>query len=98
MPFRRPALERAAASRRQIRSEPRRASATDVFPRFLAGGYTLLGQHDNALRWLTTAVERGFINYPFLNAHDPLLADLRSRPAFTTLMDDVRRRWNAFPA
>jgi len=75
-----------------------RASATDVFPRFLAGGYTLLGQHDNAMRWLTTAVERGFINYPFLNAHDPLLADLRSRPAFTTLMDDVRRRWNAFPA
>jgi hypothetical protein len=50
------------------------------------------------MRWLTTAVERGFINYPFLNTHDPLLADLRSRPAFTRLMGDVRRRWNAFPA
>jgi len=75
-----------------------RASATDVFPRFLAGGYTLLGRYDKAMQWLTTAVERGFINYPFLNAHDPLLADLRSRPAFTRLMDDVRRRWNAFPA
>ena len=63
-----------------------------------AGGYTLLGRYDKAMQWLTTAVERGFINYPFLNAHDPLLADLRSRPAFTRLMDDVRRRWNAFPA
>jgi non-specific serine/threonine protein kinase len=75
-----------------------RASVTDVFPRFLAGGYALLGQYDNAMHWLMTAVERGFINYPFLNAHDPLLAELRSRPAFTRLMDDVRRRWNAFPA
>jgi hypothetical protein len=59
--------------------------------------FEVAGQY-NAMRWLTTAVERGFINYPFLNAHDPLLADLRSRPAFTRLMDDVRRRWERFEA
>jgi TolB-like protein len=72
------------------------AHATDLFPRFLAQGYALAGEPDLALRWLAVAVERGFINYPFLAHHDPFLDLLRSRPDFWRLMDVVREQWQAF--
>ena len=47
------------------------ATATDVFPRLLAQGYALAGEVERALHWLAIAVDRGFINHPFLVRHDP---------------------------
>jgi TolB-like protein len=72
------------------------ATATDVFPRLLAQGYALAGASDQALRWLEIAVDRGFINHPFLARHDPFLESLRSLPRFQKLMDTVRERWERF--
>lgn len=74
------------------------ANATDVFPRFLAQGYALAGEPDRALHWLAIAVDRGFINYPFLARHDPFLESLRNRPQFEKLMKSVRARWERFEA
>lgn len=62
---------------------------------FLADGYALIGHHEAALRWLRAAVERGFINYPFLAKHDPFLEPLRGHTGFEELMQQVQRRWQA---
>lgn len=72
------------------------AGATDHFPRFLAQGHALAGEPGQAMRWLRAAVARGFINYPFLVRHDPLLDSLRGRSDFQALMEQVRGRWQAF--
>jgi hypothetical protein len=74
------------------------ATATDVFPRFLAHGYALADMPETAMRWLEIAVERGFINHPFLSRHDPFFESLRSHPRFVHLMEIVRDRWERFEA
>jgi TolB-like protein len=74
------------------------ATATDMFPRLLAQGYALAGMTDPALHWLAIAVDRGFINHPFLAYHDPLLASLRGNVRFEELMTTVRGRWERFEA
>ncbi len=65
---------------------------------FAAGAYALIGRPDDALRWVRFAVDRGFINYPFLARHAPLLEDLRGEPAFRQLLEEVRPRWEAVVA
>ncbi len=72
------------------------ASATDVFPRFLAIGYAAADMPDRAIHWLSIAVDRGFINYPFLAHHDPFLKPLRTDARFRQLLATVRERWETF--
>ncbi len=62
----------------------------------MATGYALIGETDDALEWLENAVQRGFINYPFLSKYDPLLENLREEKRFLTLMDNVRFQWEQF--
>jgi hypothetical protein len=71
--------------------------ATELFPRFLAHGYVLAGEPGRAVHWLRIAVERGFINYPFLAQHDHLLDPLRQRDDFRDVLAIVHERWRAFP-
>ena len=72
------------------------ATTSDVFARFLAEGYAMAGVPERAMHWLTIAVGRGYINYPFLARHDPCLESLRSHPRFQQLLKDVRERWLCF--
>lgn len=72
------------------------ANGTDVFARILAGGYAIAGNSDRALHWLEVAVDRGFINYPFLSRFDPSLENLRRDQRFSRLMDAVHDRWKRF--
>jgi non-specific serine/threonine protein kinase len=72
------------------------ASATDVFARMLASGYARAGAIEPAMHWLEIAVDRGFINYPFLARVDPSLENLRGDPRFLRLMEVVRDRWERF--
>jgi hypothetical protein len=51
---------------------------------------------DRAIYWLSIAVDRGFINYPFLAYHDPLAEPLRTEPRWRLLMANVRDRWEKF--
>ena len=72
------------------------AAATDAFSRFLAHGYALAGMPEPAIHWLEIAVERGFINHPFLAQHDPILNSLRGHPRFEALLEVVQQRWEGF--
>jgi TolB-like protein len=72
------------------------AHATDLFPRFLAIGYAAARMPDRAIHWLSIAIDRGFINYPFLAHHDPFLKSLRTDSQFQQLLATVRERWEKF--
>ena len=74
------------------------ATAADVFPRMIAQGFALAGMHEPAMRWLQVAVDRGFINYPFLARHDPFFEPLRNDPRFKQLLGVVHERWETFAA
>ena len=62
----------------------------------LAQAYALAAMPDEALACLKVAVDRGFINYPFLANHDPFFEGIRTLPAFQELLAVVRDRWQAF--
>jgi len=74
------------------------ATAGDVFPRMLAQGYALAGMPEDAIRCLRVAIDRGFINYPFLARHDPFFDSIRTLPSFQRLMEPLRDRWEKFEA
>jgi len=62
----------------------------------MATGYALIDERDQALEWLKNATHRGLINYPFLSQYDPLLKNIRQEARFTTLMEEVKTRWEQF--
>ncbi len=62
----------------------------------LATFYAKLGDNENALNWLSNAVNRGFINYPMLFQLDPWLANIRSEPRFQELIERVKYEWEHF--
>ncbi len=66
------------------------------FAHHVAGAFALLGETDDALKWLKTAVTAGFINYPMLAEHDPLLASIRGDERFGQLMETVKHEWESF--
>jgi TolB-like protein/cytochrome c-type biogenesis protein CcmH/NrfG len=73
-------------------------AATDVLARMLASAYARAGAIQHAIDWIARAVQRGFINYPFLSLIDPTLYNLRNEPQFKKLMEVVRHRWERFDA
>jgi TolB-like protein len=72
------------------------AEANDIFPRFLGQAYALAGDADHAVHWISVAVDRGFINHPFLARHDPFLSRLTGHKPYADLLDRVHRRWESF--
>jgi len=63
---------------------------------FVSGLFALSGMKDEAFDWLENAVDRGFINYPFISEFDPFLKDIRSEPRFKKLMERVKHEWENF--
>ena len=61
----------------------------------MASLYALLGRETEALDWLELAVNRGFFNYPFLQ-REPFLKKLQSNPRFQAIMNEAKRRSEAF--
>jgi hypothetical protein len=59
----------------------------------VAQGYAVIGRRDDAVRWLWSAVERGFINHAFLSEHSRHFAPLRNDPGFQALLGQVYPRW-----
>ena len=68
----------------------------EAFSYQLAEGYSLINEKIKAIDWLENAVDRGFINYPFLNEYDPLLENLRGEERFKKLMERVKHEWENF--
>ena len=57
-----------------------------------AAAFASVGDTDEALRWLSGAIEMGFINHCFFAEQDPFLATLRGDPRFEALMDRARAK------
>ena len=72
------------------------ATSTDVFPRLLAHGYAWAGMPGPAIDWLEVAVDRGFINHPFLAHHDPAFRSMRNDARFAAILERARDRWERF--
>lgn len=88
---------RGAAPKVRLSGDDRKmAEASDMYPRMLAQAYALAGDIDSSLRWLARAVAQGFINYPYLNEHDPVLTRLKTDSRYTNLLAEVEERWRAF--
>jgi len=62
----------------------------------LAGFLALINAKEEAIDWLENAVDRGFINYPFLNEYDPFLENIRGEERFKKLMVRVKHEWENF--
>jgi hypothetical protein len=74
------------------------AGASDVFSRFLAQGFAMAGMAEPAMRWLEVAIDRGFINHPYLARYDPFFRSHRSDARFKGLLEIARDRWERFEA
>ena len=59
----------------------------------LAEYFAVLKDNDRAFEWLENAIRCGVVNYPFLSARDPFLANLRGDPRFEPLMAHVKTIW-----
>ena len=62
----------------------------------LAEGYALLDEKEKAFDWLENAINRGLINYQFLNDYDSFLENIRREPRFKKLMKRVKHEWENF--
>jgi TolB-like protein len=58
--------------------------------------FALIDEKEEALNWLTNAVDWGFINYPYLSEYDPFLENIRDEPRFKKLMERVKHEWENF--
>jgi len=56
--------------------------------------FSSLNLVDEGIRWVERAVERDFINYPFL-AHFAALENLRRDERFQKILRDVKRKWES---
>ncbi len=63
---------------------------------FVGALFAVAGMHEKALDWIENAVRRGFINYPFMALHDPLVKELRDTPQFQKLLARVKTEWESF--
>jgi len=63
---------------------------------YVAGAFALLDEKKEALDWLENAVNRGFINYPFISKHDFFLDNIRGEERFKKLMERVKYEWEHF--
>jgi serine/threonine protein kinase/lipoprotein NlpI len=63
---------------------------------YVAEALALLDEKKEALDWLENAVNRGVINYPFINEYDSFLANLRGEERFRKLMERVKYEWEHF--
>jgi serine/threonine protein kinase/predicted Zn-dependent protease len=63
---------------------------------YVAEAFALLDEKKEALDWLENAVNRGFINYPFINKLDSFLVNIRGEERFKKLMERVKYEWERF--
>lgn len=63
---------------------------------FMAAFYARMGKKKKALDWLENAVERGFMNYPFMNGLDPFISEFTGEDKMKKLMKKLKNKWEAF--
>jgi len=58
---------------------------------WMAAYYTLIGNNEEAMVWIKTAIDRGFTNDRWWAELNPIMAPHRDNPEFTTLIASARR-------
>ena len=87
--------EEAALS--SLDDEGRRYAWADPDISYLMPGYfALINRNEDALEWLQHAVDRDYINYPYLAKAGPILGNLRSDPRFQEMLEEIRIKWEGF--
>jgi Tfp pilus assembly protein PilF len=64
-------------------------------PVYLSEIFALVGDHEEAARWLRHAMNIGYICYPLAH-RNPLYGDLLRDPRFVEIIETMRVRWEAF--
>jgi hypothetical protein len=73
------------------------AESDEYWSYLMAAAYALVGDADQALRWLEHTVKvRGWVDYVFFTRHDRFLESLRPDPRFQALMAFARERHHRF--
>jgi hypothetical protein len=65
-------------------------------PLYMTECYALMDEKMEAVKWLERLIERGWINYPFLNYHDSFLENIRGEKRFKELMEKIKIEWENF--
>lgn len=63
---------------------------------YMAVCFALIRETEGALDWLETAIDLGFVNYPFLAEADRYLENVRGEKRFHRLMERVKPMWEGF--
>jgi serine/threonine protein kinase/tetratricopeptide (TPR) repeat protein len=63
---------------------------------YVAEMHAFAGLKDEALDWLSNAVDRGYINYPLIADHDRLLESIRGEPRFRDIAARAKHEWEHF--
>lgn len=71
------------------------AKSDMLYAWLLADCFALLGDPETSLEWLRTAIEGGFWNPSFFKETDTVLADLRSREEFESLLTTAHTHWKS---
>jgi len=58
--------------------------------------YALIDEKHEAINWLEHIINRGWINYTFLNERIRFLENIRGEPRFKKLMERVKYEWEHF--
>jgi len=66
------------------------------FSYLIASLHALAGLRTEALDLMSNAVDRGFINYPFISQHDPLIESIRGEPRFQKILTKAKYEWEHF--
>jgi hypothetical protein len=73
------------------------AESDEYWSYLMAAAYALVGDADQALRWLEHTVKvRGWVDYVYFTRHDRFLERLRPDPRFQALMAFARERHQRF--
>ncbi|MFH1446116.1 MAG: protein kinase [Chloroflexota bacterium] len=85
-----------AGTLRELTPELQRTCRRDAAWSYHVGALlALAAAKEEALGWLENAVNKGFINYPFLEK-DPFLDSIRGEEQFKNLMERVKYEWEHF--
>ena len=63
---------------------------------WVGSALALIGENEKALDWLENAVNRGFINYPFISEKNSWLASIRGEARFKKLLERAKYEWEHF--
>jgi Flp pilus assembly protein TadD len=73
------------------------AESDEYWSYLMSAAYALVGETDEALRWLEHAVQvRGWVDHVYFTRHDPFLQSLRPTRKFQELMTFARERYARF--